>query len=191
MNEETDGRVFIHRVDASGKILSVNDEWVEFALENGAPELARKAVAGRVIWDFMDGKETRHLSRLLLEKVRTSGKAITLPYRCDSPALKRYMEMEIVQVGGGGIEFRIRAIRIETREPVALIDIDAARSADFLTICSWCTRARTQRGWVELDEAVRELGLFSMDALPQITHGMCADCAKLIISKVKGSGGFG
>ena len=74
--------------------------------------------------DFMDGKETRHLSRLLLEKVR-------------------------------------------------------------------CTRARTQRGWVELDEAVRELGLFSMDALPQITHGMCADCAKLIISKVKGSGGFG
>lgn len=187
MGDGADDRVFIHSVDASGRILAVNDEWVQFALENGAPQLARSAVAGRALWDFIEDKETRHLSRLLLEKARRSGKAITLPYRCDSPDFKRYMEMEIVPVEGGAVEFRSRALRIEKRVPVALIDIDAPRSSGFLTICSWCTRARTERGWVELDEAVRALGLFSMAALPQITHGMCADCGKLILAKVKGS----
>ena len=185
MNEPIDGRVFIHTVDASGNITAVNDEWVEFAIENGAPELLRQSVVGHAIWDFMDGKETRHISRLILDKVRTSGTAITLPYRCDSPSLKRFMEMEIVPVEGGRVEFRSRILRLEKREPVELLDIKAVRSESFITICSWCRRTRTSKGWVEVDEAVRTLGLFSMDALPQITHGMCEDCATLISSKTK------
>jgi len=186
MNGLVDERVFIHTVDASGNISGVNDEWVDFAAENGAPELTGEAVAGRPIWDFMEGKETRHISRLILDKVRKTGRTITLPYRCDSPDLKRYLEMEISMGEQGQVVFRSKVLRMEKRVHAGLLDAGAPRSERMLTICSWCRRVRLPAGWAEVDEAVRRLGLFSMDTLPQITHGMCEDCSNLVASRVKG-----
>lgn len=182
MTVPEDGRVFIHTIDPGENISGVNDEWVEFARENGAPELAREAVVGRAIWEFVAGRETRHISRLLLYKAR-SGKSVTVPYRCDSPGLRRFMEMEIVPLEGGSVDFRSRVLRVEPREPVPLLDPESARGDDFLTICSWCRRARVVSGWVELDEAVKTLQLFSSAPLPQLTHGMCQDCARLVAMK--------
>lgn len=183
MAEQADKRVFIHTVDRDGNIAAVNDDWVKFALENGAPELVREAVAGRPIWEFMAGMETRHISRLLLDKVSRSGKGLTIPYRCDSPDLRRFMEMEIVPVDGGMVEFRSRLLKVEQRETVRLLDPNAGRGKEFLTICSWCRRARISSEWVELDEAVKRLGLFASSSLPQLTHGMCQDCSKLVREK--------
>lgn len=185
MNGLVDERVFSHTVDASGNISGVNDEWVDFAAENGAPELTKEAVAGRPIWDFMEGKETRHISRLILDKVRKTGRTITLPYRCDSPDFKRYLEMEISRGEDEQVVFRSRVLRLEKREHAGLLDAQAVRSEKMLTICSWCRRVRTPEGWAEVDDAVRTLGLFSMDTLPQITHGMCEDCSNLVASKLK------
>lgn len=185
MNEPTDERVFIHTVDASGNISGVNDEWVDFAAENGAPELTREGVAGRAVWEFMEGKETRHISRLILEKVIKTGRTITLPYRCDSPDLRRFLEMEISKGEGGLVVFKSRILKIEKREHAGLLDTGAPRSEEMLTICSWCRRVRCPDGWAEVDDAVRTLGLFTMDTLPQITHGMCEDCSNLVASKVR------
>lgn len=186
MAEQSDARVFIHTVDAAGNIVAVNGEWVEFARENGAPELVRESVVGRAIWEFMEGRETRHISRLLLDKVRSTGKSLSLPYRCDSPALRRFMEMEIVPVGGGAVEFRSRLLDVEPRDPVLLLDPHAGRGEEFLTVCSWCRRARVSSVWVELDEAVKMLDLFSSAALPQLTHGICQDCSRLVSEKTTG-----
>jgi hypothetical protein len=183
MAKQTDKRVFIHTVDADGSIAAVNDEWVEFARENGAPELGREAVLGRAIWGFMEGMETRHISRLLLDNANRSGKSMTIPFRCDSTDLRRFMEMEIAPAGNGIVEFRSRVLKIEKREPVLLLDPDAGRGDEFLTICSWCRRARIDSAWVELDEAVKKLDLFSSASLPQLTHGMCQDCHKLVSEK--------
>ena len=181
--EPADKRVFIHTVGAEGNIAAVNDEWVEFASENGAPELGREAVVGRALWVFMEGRETRHISRLLLDKVSRSGKGLTIPYRCDSPELRRFMEMEIVPVENGTVEFRSRILKFEYRDPVMLLDSQAARTDEFLTICSWCRRARIASMWIELDEAVKKLDLFSSASLPQLTHGMCQDCSELVRKK--------
>lgn len=183
MAEPADKRVFIHTVDADGNIAAVNDEWVEFARENGAPELDRDAVVGRDIWGFIAGMETRHISRLLLDKAGRSGKGLTIPYRCDSPGLRRFMEMEIATAGNVIVEFRSRILKFERREPVLLLDPHAGRGGEFLTICSWCRRARLDSMWVELDEAVKKLDLFSSASLPQLTHGMCQDCGKLVRKK--------
>ena len=181
--EPADKRVFIHTGGAEGNIAAVNDEWVEFASENGAPELGREAVVGRALWGFMEGRETRHISRLLLDKVSRSGKGLTIPYRCDSPELRRFMEMEIVPVENGTVEFRSRILKFEYRDPVMLLDSQAARTDEFLTICSWCRRARIASMWIELDEAVKKLDLFSSASLPQLTHGMCQDCSELVRKK--------
>ena len=186
MAEPSDSRVFIHTVDAAGNIVAVNGEWVEFARENGAPELVREAVVGRAIWEFMEGRETRHISRLLLDKVRSTGKSLTIPYRCDSPDLRRFMEMELVPVDGGAVEFRSRLLDVERRDPVLLLDPHAGRGDEFLTICSWCRRARVASEWVELDEAVKMLDLFSSAAPAQLTHGICQDCSRLVSEKTTG-----
>lgn len=183
MAEPFDARTFIHSVDAAGTIMAVNGEWLEFARENGAPELVREAVVGRAIWEFMEGRETRHISRLLLDKVRRAGESLTIPYRCDSPALRRFMQMEIALVEDGSVEFRSRLLKFENREPVLLLDPHAGRGDEFLTICSWCRRARVASSWVELDEAVKMLDLFSSTVLPQLSHGICQDCSKLVTVK--------
>lgn len=186
MTAPEDGRVFIHTVGADDNIVHVNDEWVEFARENGAPELAGETVVGRAIWEFITGRETRHISRLLLDKVRAGGRSISIQYRCDSPELKRFMEMEIVPLEGGSVDFRSRILRLERREPVPLLDPGTSRGDEFLTICSWCRRARVASVWVELDEAVKKLQLFSSVSLPQLTHGICQDCARLVAGKTAG-----
>lgn len=180
---EKDERVFIHAVDAEGSLRAINDEWVEFARENGARWLSRDYVVGRALWDFMAGRETRHLSRLLLETALKEGRRIRVPYRCDSPGLCRFMEMEIVPAGGGLVEFRSSILKVEQREPVLLLDPGAPRSGEFLTICSWCRRARVASRWVELDEAVKTLGLFSSSSLPQLTHGICQECSELVAAE--------
>ncbi|MBI2400228.1 MAG: hypothetical protein HYV23_04115 [Deltaproteobacteria bacterium] len=185
MAEPADTRVFIHTVDADGYITAVNDEWVEFARENGAPELAREALVGRAIWVFIEGMETRHISRLLLDKARRCGKGLTIPYRCDSPDLKRFMEMEIVPLENGTVEFRSRLLKVEKREPVRLLDPQAGRGNEFLTICSWCRRARIASVWLELDEVVKKLDLFSSASLPQLTHGVFEDCSQVVRKKTR------
>lgn len=183
MGQKKDERIFVHSVDGKGMLSAVNEEWVEFARENGAPWLSRKAVVGRSLWDYMTGRETRHISRLLLDSVLRKGVRITIPYRCDSPGLCRYMEMEIAQVEGGLVEFRSSILRSEPREPVFLIDPSASRSGEFLTICSWCRRARVASRWVELEVAVKTLDLFSSASLPQLTHGICQECSMLVASR--------
>lgn len=180
-----DPRIFVHTVDKDGTIIAVNDEWVSFAAENDAPELVREAVVGRPIWDFMSGKETRHISRLLLEKARNSGKRLFIPYRCDSPGMRRFLEMELAPLENGSVEFRSRHLRSEKRDKIELLDRSAERSGEFVVICSWCRRVRCDGAWIEVDEAVSRLHLFSSSALPQLTHGICADCNDLVRAKIK------
>lgn len=180
-----DRRTFIHTVDSSGTIIAVNDEWLSFARENDAPELGRGAVVGRPIWDFISDKETRHISRLILEKAQKSGRKLSIPYRCDSPGMRRFLEMEIAPLENGNIEFRSRHLKSEKRDANILLDRRAERTGEFLAICSWCRRVRLGGEWVEVDEAVSKLALFSSPALPQLTHGICKDCNALVHEKIK------
>lgn len=183
MVEPANGRVFIHIVDRDGVIVSVNDEWLAFARENDAPELVRKTVEGRPLWDFMDGMETRHISRLLFEKARNTGKTLIIPYRCDSPGIRRFLEMEIAPMVDGTVAFRSRYLKYEPRDPVRFLDRGVGRTSEFLTLCSWCRRARVGDEWVELEDAIGKNELFSTSSLPQLTHGICQDCNKLVHKK--------
>lgn len=187
---EKDGRLFVHRIDGEDVITGVNPEWTDFARENEAPELAGSGgdgVVGRALWDFISDKETRHLYRLMLGKVRSSGVAITLPFRCDSPGVRRFMEMTLDRAGPGGeVEFRCVLLREERREGEAtLLDRLSERSSEFVKVCSWCRRVYVgESGWKEPEDAVRELNLFDAPALPQLTHGVCPDCTGRAFRKI-------
>jgi len=58
--------------------------------------------------------------------------------------------------------------------PPILFKNNAPRTEKLLIICSWCNKIETGNGqWEEVEEAVKTLGLFELETLPMISHGMC------------------
>jgi hypothetical protein len=169
-----------YRIDARDRITFVSPAWIAFALNNGAPELTGERVLGKSLWGFVADKETRHLYGLLFKKVRRDRRVITLPFNCDSPMLRRYMELAISALPDGAIALAGHLLREESRKPARLLDPMAERSESFLRMCSWCKRVDAgANDWIEVEDAIRRLTLFSSSVLPQLTHGICPTCRSL------------
>jgi hypothetical protein len=175
----SDLRLFTYRIDAANVVCFVNPEWLEFALENEALQLVTPGVLGRPLSEFITGMETRYLYDMLVGKVRSSSRETCLPYRCDAPQMRRYMELAIRPSTGQGVEFCSHIVREEEREPVALLALTTARSDQLVTMCGWCKRISTP-AWVEVEEAMKILRPFDEDRMPQITHGICEDCYRQV-----------
>jgi hypothetical protein len=177
MSEMHDERVFQYVIDAKDRIVSANDDWFAFARENGAAHLDAETVRGRSLWDFLAGIETRELYKVLLRNVRERKPTITVPYRCDSPDMRRKMELIVSKRAGGGVEFNSRILQQEKRDPIQLLASHADRTDELIVMCSWCKKIRNLAGaWVEVEDAVNELCLFESAKLPRISHGMCDPC---------------
>ncbi len=172
-----DKREFIYRVDSQDRIVFANQNWYDFARENGVPTLSPDVVIGRSLWNFIENAEIQHLFQILLEKIRQSGVGVTLPYRCDAPDCRRFMELQVIPQPERGIEFHSRILRQETRDPVRLMEENVQRTDERLLMCGWCKKTALPDGrWVEVEVAVSALQLFDAPRLPRISHGMCGEC---------------
>lgn len=80
------------------------------------------------------------------------------------------MEMRIRRLPAGLVEFSTRLLREAPRgsEP-------APEPGGMVRMCSWCKRVLLD-DWVEIDEAVRRLGLFELEQPPRVTHTICREC---------------
>ncbi len=184
MNQDT--REFSYTIDAGDRILSANQNWFAFALENGVSDLTEQNVIGRIIWDFISDGTTRHIFEVLFKKVRESGAEMKLPYRCDSPGCKRYMELTLIRRPQNIIEFRSRILREEIRQPVRLLENNINRSNERLVMCGWCKKVRMPDGtMVEAEEAVQILNLFDSPCLPHITHSICEPCGAMFERQIE------
>lgn len=172
-----DAQSSVYHIDSQNCIIAFNDAWRAFAVENGAPELANDAVIGQPLWRYITNPETVHLYQRLLQSVRADRRPIRVPFRCDAPSLRRFMELEMAAEDNDGVRFSVVTLRLEARPPVVLLDAALARSGGMLRMCSWCKQIELGEGaWVEVEEAVRRLRLFDHATLPHITHGMCDAC---------------
>jgi hypothetical protein len=172
-----------YAVDAHDVITSVSPTWLAFARENGAPELTEQAVVGRSLWKFIDGRLTIQLYRVVLQRVRTIAARIVLPFRCDSPTLRRYMRLEISRQAEGCVQFEGLLLRVEPTEWLKVLDTRATRSRDSLTLCSCCKRVLIEPcGWLEIEAAVARLHLFEERSVPQLCHSVCPEC--LVVADV-------
>lgn len=168
----------IYRVDAAGYLTFVNEGWDAFAVLNDTPELLGPAVLGRRVADGIAGLEMRLIYDRLCERA-SAGVRIELPYRCDSPMLRRRMSLSIV-VSGAELEFRSRLVDLAMRPPVRVLEPQPLRSDALLTVCSWCNRGRVGSRWAEIEEVVAEFRLFDAP-VPQLTHGLCPDCQQQVL----------
>lgn len=171
----------IYRVDAAGYLTFVNEGWDAFAVLNDTPELLGPAVLGRRVADGIAGLEMRLIYDRLCARA-SAGVRIELSYRCDSPMLRRRMSLSIV-AGGAELEFRSRLMDLAMRPAVRVLEPQVPRSGAMLTVCGWCNRGRVGSRWAEIEEVVAELRLFEAP-LPQLTHGLCSDCQRRVMSEL-------
>jgi len=174
-----DERKFTYWVNQADRIVEVNQDWRDFAAENKAEKLTSDEVIGASIWGFICDIQTEHLYRAMLQKVRETGVSITVPFRCDAPDRRRFMQLTISRLNESVLELSSRILRQERREPVRLMAVSASRSAQTIVCCGWCKKIKLpSNAWVEVEDAIQKLNLFDAPLLPGITHGICPTCLK-------------
>lgn len=177
----TDTRSFVLHVDADGRIRHVNDAWLSFGRENHLPQ--DRPVLGRELLAFIADTTTQQLYATLLERVRRVRQPMTFPFRCDSPALRRFMEMQMRPLADGAVEFRSRIVRSEPRPPVALLDPAVLRSEQLIRMCGWCKQVAIP-DWVEVEVALLRMNWFQQSRLPGLTHGICPACDQRMTAEI-------
>ncbi len=167
----------VYRVDAADQLCFTNRRYDEFAESNDGNAALSTTVLHRSLWDFITDPTTRHLYQKVLSSVR-AGRFIHFTFRCDSPACRRVMEMDVVLVERGDVEFRTRALSEEVRPPQQILRHHGGSPEVLLRMCAWCGGVDVGGDWVELEEAARRLRLFERSCPPAVTHGICESCFK-------------
>ena len=162
--------------------------WNRFCAESRTSDLGVDRVLGRSLFDFIEGEEVKATIHAVLDRLDRGDVAEwVMPYRCDTPRLKRNMRLSvspIVEDGKvAGYLFQSVMLDQETRPPVDLFEVDsmASRMADlkgrtFVLMCNWCQRVKLrddpERPFVEGHEYYRRGGSPSV----AVFHTICPDC---------------
>ncbi len=162
-------------LDAALHVVAVDAAWSDFADANGAAHLRAPAVIGQPVLASISDATTALVYRRLFDRVQRTLEPVRFPIRCDSPALRRFLQIEIAPRPGG---FRVHStvVRTESRPPQELLNPARPDDGRLLHMCSWCKRVDVRGRWLEVEDAVRELELFASSVLPRISHTMCESC---------------
>ncbi|HEY1173478.1 MAG TPA: hypothetical protein VGH19_19075 [Verrucomicrobiae bacterium] len=183
----TDEREFVHYVDAQNRIVLINQDWVDFAVENDVAHLTEVFIKKEPIWKYISGMETRFVFEVMLAKVRRKEGPVEVPFRCDAPNRRRFMKMTVRMRNDELVEFSSRIVREEMRETPLLLAESTRMTEEMMHCCGWCKKIQIPSGkhWVEVEEAVHELDLFAEMPMPRITHGACPDCVKNLVKMME------
>ena len=162
-----------YRVDADNVIVAIGGDWDTVAAANDAPEL--EGLGRTNLLESISDPTLRELWRRVLVDVRAGRRMHGFDLRCDAPSLRRWITIVVEPQPGNEVSFSSVETRTEVRPYVRLLDRRAARADELLAVCAWCAKVRTT-AWVTVEEAVKQLGLFEIEALPSIRHGICDRC---------------
>lgn len=170
-------QVYQYRVDSKDRITWVSPRWLAFAQENGAPELTEQRVVGRSLWEYVDGDATRAVYEKLHRQVRQQGEPVVVPFRCDSPSLRREMQLTIRSEHEGLLLYESAIVMSAPCSPVNVLDLSLPRSLSFLTMCSCCKRVLIEPdGWLEISDASVRLKVLDTPRPPQLAYDVCPAC---------------
>ena len=173
---QADTRSFIYQINHKDVITYINPEWLDFAHENNYDIIENTSILGTSLWHYVVNPQTIQIYQTLIKKVREGHDSIKVPYRCDSPDKRRFMEMEISSSGEQDVAFINAILREESRPVVHLLDPAYPRNQQMISMCGWCKKVRTNGSWLETEDAIIELKIFDEPEIPQITHGICPTC---------------
>ena len=169
-----------YQTDADGHLVHVDQGWCDFALANDAAEYAvPDALYGRALLSFISEPTTQHVYSVLMNRVQNQHAVVVVPFRCDAPQLRRWLELKMTP-HEGGVAFATRELRTEQREAPFPFGRAGSRADLLLRMCSWCKDVEAQPGrWERIEDAVSHFALFREPEVPGITHGICPSCVAL------------
>lgn len=178
----------IYHIDNKTNIIYLSDSWDDVASQYNAGALTAEFILNKNLFDFITDYDCLHIYRILIDKVQQNKVSIKFPFRCDVPATRRFMEMEVFFQAPGITGFKSCVIKEEAREPVAILKSTNHKLDKFLIICSWCMKIKVDEdSWLEVEEAITQLGLFDDALLPQLSHGICPACFADMMADLDGS----
>jgi len=179
--------IYSYQIDNNDRIVSVSSNWCSFAKANDSVVSQNlETVLGHELWEFIQDIETRHLYKEVLKRARCGVHAGNIPFRCDSPTERRYLELQIDVLPDKSINFSSIILRVEPRHPISLLDIKTPRSTEFVTICSMCKKLKVAADkWLEIEDGLKYLRLFETEKMPQLTHGICGGCYQKVMGELE------
>ena len=173
----SEARRFDYHLDAENLITYVSPDFLAFARENDTPQLTAGTLLNQPIWTFVAGAATREVYATLFDRVRATGQAVTIPFRCDGPTCRRFMELTVSPGPAAALHLSARLLRVEDGVNLPLLDPRIPRSGKMLEACSFCKSIRLpDNGWHPVEDAVRQLSLFDSPQLPILSHSVCPTC---------------
>lgn len=170
-----------YRLDARDRIVEAgSDAWDEFARQNGDGKALRVRIEGTSLYAHVAGEASRMFVWTMLDGVRKLGRSATKLYRCDSPQLKRHMEMTITPSGNGGLLVTHRTVRTEPMLRPVSFAAKAGRTSRLLLRCSMCNRLRIDGAWREPDAADLSPQKLPQSGAVAVAYGICEPCSDIV-----------
>jgi hypothetical protein len=175
-----------YRIDSEDRLAEVNDAWTAFAESNAGEGVLPPSVLGRSLWSFIHDPTTSHLYQVMVKRLRAGGSPMRFRFRCDAPAYRRMLAMEMTCEDKESVWFAASLVEEQSRSAVRLLDSARWASHEILRMCAWCARIQLPSGtWAEAEVAIARLGLFDEASLPMLTHGMCEACVEAVTASVR------
>ena len=179
MMQNEDKRLFVYRIDHQDRISYVNKAWIDFGVENGLTDFSEEKVIGRLLWGFIADHSVMGIYKNLFDTVRAKKSRPKIPYRCDSPDCRRFMQMELSASHEGEIKIVSEILKLEFRPSVALLEQPSNRSDKILAVCSVCKKVQLREDtWYEIEDATAILGITNEGPYPKLSQKMCGACFK-------------
>ncbi len=176
--QETIGQVVTYWLDTEDRIVKVNPTWDQFAIANeGGKQLLSSEIKGRRVFDFIMGDQTRMYLEALLQHARFLNRSVSRSYRCDSPALKRFMSMSITPADDNLVQLDHTLLKCEPLEQPIIYRHEPDPQAKALPRCSVCTRLLIKGTWLSPEDA-EILGLLSPGKPLPVTYRICPSCKR-------------
>jgi hypothetical protein len=182
-----DRHTYRYVIDEEDRIVSVSDNWTEFALENNAGEgVIPPDVIGRSLFDYIPDEDTKGVYKIILDSIRETRSRLKIPINCDSPDLRRKIDIDIKWRADNGIEFISRIVNMEKRDPVNILDPTFKRSKQHLRICSFCKKIEVEIDrFMETEKAIKYLDIFKSDVFPELHQVVCMDCVQRVSDSIQ------
>ena len=175
-------------LDDDNIIRRVNDHWDQaMDSQNWSDRASANRIVGKLLSEFICDDVTRMYVATMIESVRVIPHTSFRPYRCDTPDMKRFMQMIITPEDNGWIRISHELLRIEPLEkPVTFSTVTEFsplrqyknnQTIHFVR-CSICNRLQRygnrDNTWYEADSLIARSHALSESL--KVIYGVCLDC---------------
>ena len=129
----------LYVIDPDDRLVAFDSAFRAFAVASGVPALPEEWL-GRSLWEAGASPEIDMVFRSLVARAR-QGLPVSVPTRCDSLRVERFVQMEITAAADGRVAFSSKLTRMRAKE--------GTTPATPLRACAWCFREACP----QLDEA--------------------------------------